>query len=192
MIGGAIELADDELRRALAVARDGAAEVLGYGGKRCAERVVVRALARDHRVAREAVRQNRDHVVRRGVPVNADHVEAVWHVRAQRFLQHGGGDAHVRRDESQHGRHVRLNHAAALADAADMAGFAANGERKRDLLFRKIGGHDGLGSGVAVVAQCRDERGNAVCDGFDVERFSDDARGRDHDVARRNLQRGTQ
>ena len=75
------DLAFEQLCRALAVARDAAAEIDGHGIERLHERGEIRALFGDLRIARKAVGQDRHHVVRRRVAVDGDHVEGVGDIR---------------------------------------------------------------------------------------------------------------
>ena len=81
-------------------------------------------------------------------------------------------DGAVGRDEGQHGAHVRVDHAAALADAADAAGLAADGELNSCSLGLGVGGHDGavcLLGGVVLQDQLR----QVLLDALDVETLAD-------------------
>ena len=188
MVSGTGDAALEQARRALAIARDLAAEPDGHAVERAAKRREVRAGRGDLGIAGEAVCQHGDHVVRGRVAVDADHVERVLHVAGERGLQHGGADGAVRREEDEHGRKVRVDHAGALGDAADRAGPAAGGELHGDLLRVRVGGHDALSRLIGVVAERGGELRQAGADGREIERLADHARGRDDDVLRRDVQ----
>ena len=81
-------------------------------------------------------------------------------------------DGAVSRDEGQHSAHVRMNHAAALADTADATGLAADGELNSRSLGLGVGGHDGaicLLGGVVLQNQFR----QVLLDALDVEALTD-------------------
>ena len=81
-------------------------------------------------------------------------------------------DGAVGRDERQHGAHVRVDHAAALADTADAAGLAADGKLDSRRLGLGVGGHDGavgLFGGVVLQNQLR----QVLLDALDVEALAD-------------------
>ena len=111
---------------AFAVPRDHPAKMHRHGVQRLHEHIEVLALAVDHGISRHAVGQDRHHVVGGGVPVDAQHVERVLDVSRKRLLKHRGRDGRVRRQKDQHGRHIGVDHAAALRDAAQAAGHAAD------------------------------------------------------------------
>ena len=48
-------------------------------------------------------------------------------------MEHGGRNSAVGRDEDEHGRHVGVDHAGTLADAADLAYLSACSEADGDL-----------------------------------------------------------
>ena len=107
----------------------------------------------------------------------------------QGLLQHSGGNGHVGGDKHQHGRHVGVDHAAALGDAAQVADLAADLKLNGDLFFNGIGGHDALGSGLAaVLGKACGKRGQTVCDGLDVQRLTNDTGGGHHHVGGGNVQ----
>ena len=154
--------------------------------QRRAEGGEIFVLLRDLRVARQAVGEQRHHVVGGGIAVHADHVEGILHVGGERLLQHGGRNGGVGGDEDEHGRHIGVDHAHALADGADAALFAAQHKAVGDLLFDGVGGHDALRRLVAMFAQPCRQGGHARRDGLERERLADDARGGDDDVCRRH------
>ena len=104
-------------------------------------------------------------------------------------MQHGGGNRRVGGEEHQHGRHVGVDHAAALGDAAQTAGLSAQGEFHSNLLANGVGGHDALGGGSSAL---RGQPGNQLRqtrrDGVNGQGLTDDAGGGDDHVVGRNAQ----
>ena len=74
------DFALEQLCRALAVARDAATEVDGYGIERLHKGGEVRVLFGDLRITRKTVGQNRHHIVGRGIAIDGNHVEGVGNV----------------------------------------------------------------------------------------------------------------
>ena len=99
---------------------------------------------------------------------------------------------HLRRDgavggeEAEHGAHVGVDHAAALGNAAHTDSLSAYSGLHRHLFFHRVGGHDGVGRGIAGRLgglQQRIELRNAVLDHIHLQRLSDDAGGGHQHVA---------
>lgn len=129
----------------------------------------------DKRVAGHAVCEHDAHIVGRGVAVNRYAVVGLLDILLQGIGQHFVRDSAVGRDEGQHGAHVRMNHAAALADAADAAGLAADGELDSRRLGLGVGGHDGtvgLFGGIVLQFKLR----KVLLDALDVEALADNTR----------------
>ena len=83
-------------------------------------------------------------VAGRGVAVDGYRVEGLCRCRRQQALQHAGGDRRVGRDEGQHGRHVRRDHAGALGDAVDGHLDVAEPDGRGRIFRIGVGGHDRL------------------------------------------------
>ena len=80
-----------------------------------------------------------------------------------------------------------MNHAAALGDTAHANGLAAHGGLHGHLFFHGVGGHDGVGRGVAGLGragQSAVQLRHAVLDGLDVDGLADDAGGGHQHVLR--------
>ena len=183
IISRARHRAGEELGRAFAVSGNGAAQVRSDRVERGGKRVEVCACRGDFGVARKAVGHDAQHVVRRRVAVDADHVEGVLNVGAHGLLKHLGRDRCVRGDEDEHRGHVRVNHPGALGDAADGDGFAADVDRDRAVLGHEVGRHDrGCAVFAAFVGKCVDKRLHAGGDRLDRERLANDACRGDDDV----------
>ena len=91
-------------------------------------------------------------------------------------------DGAVGRQEGQHGAHVGVDHAAALADAAQTAGLAAGGELDRRGLGLGIGRHNGEVGLLRTVAGQR-KLGQVLLDALDRQALANHAgRGDDHVV----------
>ncbi len=134
----------------------------------------------DHHAAR-AIRQREHAVVGRALAVDGDRVERRVARFDQRALQHGRFDLRVARQEPQHGRQHRLDHAGALGHAADGEGLAGAGVDLDGVFLReRIGRHDGPRRFRVRVAQRIGRRDDAVGDLARIERHADYARGRDH------------
>ena len=153
-VGSAVYLANQELGRAFTVG----GKLLGNRLERRCEHlqkgVVIVVLFGDFRVACVAGGENGEGVVGGGVAVHAHHVVAHVSRREQGFVQHVGGNRRVGRDKGERSAHVDVNHAAALGDAADGHGLAADDGLHRPFLFDGVGGHNRLRRvGAAVLGQ---------------------------------------
>jgi hypothetical protein len=141
-------------RHAFSVAHQLPRELARGASERVAERVVVRAFASDLGRPGGPARERDRAVVRRGVAVHRDAIEAVSHGAHERAAQQRRRDARVGREEREHGREVRSDHARALGHPADLAADAASGEADRHLLGPRVGGHD-RARGVGAVRRAR-------------------------------------
>ena len=99
--------------------------------------------------ARRAVGEDEDRVARRGVPIDADHVEAAVDRILQPVLQQPGLDVGVGGEVGEHrgvplagGVHVGMDHARPLCAAAQRVGRAARLEGGQRLLHEAVGRQD--------------------------------------------------
>ena len=92
------------------------------------------------------------------------------------------GNRAVGRQERQHGAHIRVDHAAALADAADAADLAADSELDRCGLGPGVGCHNGA-IGLFRSIRCEFDLRQVLLDALDRQALADDAgRSDDHIV----------
>ena len=120
----------DELGRALAVAHDRLREPARDLDDRVAQRAAF-GRCRDRVIGALPARWRRDQderIVGRGVAVDRDAVERLVGRLAHEALQQRRIDDGIGGDEAEHRRHVRMDHAGALADAGD---GDASGRRSR-------------------------------------------------------------
>ena len=128
-----------ELGRSLAAAHDADRQRLADPAERVHEERESASLETD---PARAVREREDAVVRRALTVHGDRVERLVHHGLQRALQQRRGHRGVGRDEPEHRRHDRLDHAGALRDAPDPERAGRARDFGRDLLGKRIGRHD--------------------------------------------------
>ena len=74
----------------------------------------------DKRISGKSRSHHAEGVVGAGVAVHADHVERAIGHALEKCLQGLRRNMRVGGDKAEHSRHIRLNHAAALAHAADL------------------------------------------------------------------------
>ena len=110
----AADLADHQFGCTLAVARHFPRNTDEEGGKHLCKQRKILVLRDDLPVLRLARGHDAGHIVGRRIAVDTEHIEAVRHRRRQRFLEHRGGDRHVRRNKAEHGRHIGMDHAGAF------------------------------------------------------------------------------
>jgi len=131
------------------------------------------------------VREQQDVIIRRRVTVHGRHIESLLHIVREGLLEHLRGNCAVRRDENEHGGEIRVNHARALRDCADVAGLAAGCKLNRDLLHARIGRQNTLGrvfTVLLIAGEPGNQRGETVHDRGDIERLSDHAGRGDADI----------
>ena len=179
-----------QLRCALAVTGQLAAQMLGDLGQRGDKRIVIgRALG--NFCAGQAAGQQQHGVVRGGIAVNRNLVEGGGHDGGQRLLQRGGRDLGVGGHKEQHRGHVRVDHAAALGDSADAHGLAADGKFQRNFLRMGVSGHD-RGSRVVAAGLVGGQLGGGLRDALgerlDAHGLADDAGGGRQHVVRADAQ----
>ncbi len=90
-------------------------------------------------------------VVGRGVAIDRHAVERALGQLSGQPLQQRRGNGRIGGQKTQHGRHVRADHARALADAGDGHGFAIHRYLAAVGLGLGVGGHDAFGGGQPVV-----------------------------------------
>ena len=129
----------DELGRAFAAAHDLAREVAGHVPQRLDQQRVV--VARDRHAGRPG-RQREHAVVGRAFAVDRDRVERLVDHAPERAREHERLDTGVGRQEAEHRRHARLDHAGALRHAADADRALGRGDLDRARLRERIGRHD--------------------------------------------------
>ena len=172
-----LDRAGHELGRALAVRCDLTCQTGIDLVQRLAERLIILVLPVDQFIACQTVRQNDAHIIGRGIAVNRYTVVGLFHVLLKCISQHFVRDRAVGRDEGQHGAHVRMDHAAALADAADAAGLAADRKLDRRSLGTGIGGHDGTVCLFRSVVR-KNDFGQMLLDALNIDALADNAGGR--------------
>ncbi|MDT4843603.1 hypothetical protein FQZ97_775370 [compost metagenome] len=193
MGGAAVDLDGDELGGALAVADDGLGDFHGHLQHRLLQRGEQRAAGLgDFRQGGLAGGDQHAAVVGRGIAVDGDAVERLVRRVAQQVLQHALGHLGVGGEVAEHGRHVRLDHPGALADAGDGDGHTLMDELAAGALGQGVGGHDAFGGGGPVVRPQVGEGGRQR--GFDLfyrQRFADHPGGeRQHRIGRHAGQLG--
>ena len=191
VVGGAEDVHGHELGRALAVCGDLTRELAAdgldaRGDRREGGRVDVDPLAGGSRFAGS---QKDRGVVRGGVGVDRHLVEGLLDRGKKRLVGGGLGKRGVGGHHAEHGRHVRLDHAGALDEAAQVNGVLAavrsgHAAFEGGLLGHGVGGHHGTG-GVVGRLGAVGERGvrgrHAVLERREVELGADDAgRGDEH------------
>ena len=142
-------------------------------------------------MAGEAVRQRDHRIVRAHVAIDGDAVERLLDRGRERLLQFGLSNHGIGRDEAEHRRHVGIDHAGALGDAADAHGLPVDARFDGDFLGESIARHDGLGGAPAARAgKRRFGGGDAGFHFFDGQRHANAARGANHDLAFLEAERG--
>ena len=168
----------DEFGRALAIAHDGLRQKLRHLRQRRLQGLPLGAIQTANRcITRLARSGNDERVVGGSITIHRDGVERRISHAARQLLHQCGRYGGVGRHKTQHGRHIRANHARALADAGDGDGLPANFRAQAVRLGHGVGGHDGS-RGIAPV------RGRSVL--LSRRQGGDDAllRQRLHDHAR--------
>ncbi len=148
---------------------------------------VVRSFGSNGFISRQTVGQDTAGVIGRGVSIYADAVETDTHRLQKGGFYHLGRDSAVSGQETEHGAHVGVNHAAAFGNAADADRFPAYDGFYRCLLFRGIRGHDGMSrrvAGLIGALQRVIQRRDARLDGLHIDPLADDACGGDQHVIR--------
>ena len=131
-------------------------------------------------------------VVRRGVGVDGHLVEGLLDRGEERLVGGVLGKRGVGREDAEHGRHVGLDHAGALDEAAhvDGVGGAVSGfdlSLEGGFLGHGVGRHDGHGGvvgGRGIGAECTDRGRDSLLIGGEGQRHADDAGGGHEDVVR--------
>ena len=160
-------------------------QIPANGEKRFTEDGVAFIFLQDRDVAGLTVGEHEERVIGAGITVYGDHVEGVRNNGAQRLLQKRLGDAAVGGDVTEHGAHVRMDHAGAFAHAAQADGHAAAAgsgqiEFHGELLVDGIRGHDRLAGGrpgLFGIGKCFLHGGDARGDLIDRDGRADDAGG---------------
>ncbi len=160
VVTAAVDLHGNELGCALAITNDG----LGHFHEHLEHRLLqlgeqLASGLGDLRQVRLAGGDQHAAVVGGGVAVDGDAVEGLVRRIAYQVLQYAARHLGVGRDVTEHGRHVRPDHAGALGDAGHGDGHAVVLELAAGALGQGVGGHDaggGFGPVVFVqVGQCR-------------------------------------
>ena len=108
------------------------------------EPVIIGIFLCDFGIARKTVCQHHQRIVGGGVAVHGNHIEGIRHVLPQRLLQKLFGNCKISRDKPEHGAHIRMDHAGALAHTANGHGLSPNLNLHRSLLRYCIRSHHGL------------------------------------------------
>ena len=175
----------DQLRGAFAVSRHLHRKLPAQREQRAVEKRVAFILFRDLPVFGLAVCEHKKRVVRRGIPVDRDHIEGIVNNPADRLLKETFLNVGIRRNIAEHGAHIRMNHARALRHAADRDRHRAVSVRCRKLdfiskfLIDGIGRHDrlrGFRSGLGAFGKRRVEHADAPLDSLNRNLHADDAR----------------
>ena len=186
------DVALDEAGGALAVPRDGLGDSDAHRRQRRLQFLSLRRPGNDCVSPRRARRETHDAVVGARVAVDGDLVERVM----RRALDHGaptlGLDDGVARDDSQHGGHVRMDHAAALAHASDAhllpaedAAAAAEVNLHGERLANQVRGADGGRRGVRGLLgglEVSRERGHRAHELVHLDALADDSGGLEQHV----------
>ncbi len=101
----------EELGSPLSVSSNALGQFLAHIEEGCAEFLIVCILFRELFVACRSIGQHDHHIVRAHVAIHGNHVERYLCDSGQSLLQEGAVNGRIRRDEAEHGRHVRLYHA---------------------------------------------------------------------------------
>ena len=112
--------------------------------KRFFKLLIILVLRRDLRIAGHTVGKHYQRIVGGGIAVHGDHVECINYIFAQCFLKKLFRDRDIRSHESEHGAHIRMNHAGTLAHAADGHCFAVQFDLNRHLFGYSVRSHDRL------------------------------------------------
>ena len=142
------------------------------------QRAVGRFELRDARVAGALRGDQHERIIRAGVAVDGDAVEALVGRFAHQRLHQRRLDHRVGGDEAEQGGHVRADHAGALGDAGDGDAVPADQHLARGGLGQRVGGHD-AGCGLAPMRrrQAGQRRGQAGLDALYRQRLHDYAGG---------------
>ena len=167
-----------ELGRPLAVAHDRLGEFRAELGQRGRESLK-RAVVIGDGGTRYAGGHEHAAVVGRRVAVDGDAVEGDVHRLHESTLKQRLGHGSVGRDETQHGRHVRPDHARPLGDAGQRDLGAVDIDSSRCPLRHGVRSHDAVRRlDPAVGAQRRQRIRQARLDPVHRQGFADDARGK--------------
>ena len=117
-------------------------------------------------------------VVGRGIAIDGDPIERLVGQFTCQLLHQGGRHTGIGRQKTQHGGHVRANHASALADPRDRDRGAPERHLGAERFGHRIGGHDAFGC-TAPMVRPRISNGGWQPGGntVDRQRLHDDARG---------------
>ena len=97
------------------------------------------------------IRHHQNRVIRAHVSINGDAVKRTLHSGLDAQLQHIAGNARIRRDKTQHGRHAGIDHARPLAAGADAHGFTLHYKLNGNDFLLRVAGHHGLGHLMPLV-----------------------------------------
>ena len=132
----------DQLRRTLAVPRDRPRKLPRHLDEARLKLLGLRGAGPDRFVARGAIGKDQEAVVGRAVAVDCDLVEASVGDRPDKPGDQTGLHRRVGGDVSQQGRHVRVDHARALAHPSDAHGRAGDFELCLRRFRLRVGCHD--------------------------------------------------
>ena len=140
------------------------------------ENLVILVFFRNFRVSGKTVCQKENGIVCGSITVYGNHVVGVRYDFAQCFLQHLFRNICIGCHKAQHGAHIRMDHAGALAHAADRYGFSADFDLNSNFLRLGVGCHDRLcccSCGFSCSCKLRFQHFHAGCDLIDRNLFSD-------------------
>ncbi len=177
---GAFDLEGDELGEPFPVLGDLYGEILHEVVQRAGKGREARIVRAGDRLlsagCRGAGGKEQAGVAGRGVAVDRHAVEGRFGVAGHQRLQGRRRDGRIGEDEAQHRRHVRGDHAGALAEAVDRDGDTVDLDAARGELGVGVRGHDGTGGrqervGLGALCEAGEEMGELLR----LERLPDDA-----------------
>ena len=154
----------DELGRAFAVAHDGLRQLFGYAKHSRAQSLAVRAgQCRDRRVLGLVASHHHKRVVGGCVAIHRDAVERAFRQLVGQLPHDRLRDTGISGHKTQHGRHIRANHACAFADTGDSHWCATQRNAGRKSLGHCVCGHDGFSRVSPVVSLGVGNGGGQAC-----------------------------
>ncbi len=133
-----------KLRRAFPIRRHLLGKRNAHRLQRPTKRLKRRTATRNLRIPSLPRRHHKHRIIRRFIPVHHQPIETLRNRKPQRTLQHRPTNRRVRRNKSQHRRHIRLNHPGPLAHAAHRHALAINHHHRARFLRLRVRRHHSL------------------------------------------------
>ena len=131
-------------RSALAVSRHHSCKRRIHIIQRFPEFLIIFVFRCDFRIFRHTVCQYDKCVICGSVSVHRYHIEGIDNIFPQSLLKQLFGNRNIRRQKTEHGAHIRMNHAGTFAHAAERRALPADFEGNGRLLGNRIRRHDGF------------------------------------------------